>query len=129
MDVDGQPLRVLLVEDNPGDALLLTEALEEAPGGGMAVVHAETVGAAVEALADDGIDCVLSDLGLPDATGADVVTRLIDAAGDRPVLVMSGSEDEATLQRSMDAGARAYVTKSAVPDPAALERLIRDALR
>src|SRR5262249_27091849 len=69
------PLRLLLVEDDEGDAFLVSELLaEEDPS--IVVRHVRSLAEAVQALALESPDCVLLDLGLPDATGLRALERL-----------------------------------------------------
>jgi len=61
--------RVLLVEDNPGDARLIQESLADTDGGPFDLEFADRLASAVSRLEDGGIDAVLLDLGLPDSKG------------------------------------------------------------
>jgi CheY-like chemotaxis protein len=62
-----EALRVLSVEDNPGDAILVREMLRDASHDGFVLQNADRLSAAVECLLDGAVDCVLLDLSLPDA--------------------------------------------------------------
>ena len=88
-------LRVLLVEDNNGAALLVREMLDEAAPRRFAIECAERLGDGVDRLLDGGYDCVLLDLSLPDATGLDGLAQVRTVAIDVPVIVLSGGTDEA----------------------------------
>ena len=59
-------IRVLLVEDNPGDARLVQDALEQAGDGRIELVHVDRLSAGLVRLEEGGIDLVLLDLLLPD---------------------------------------------------------------
>jgi len=73
-------IRVLLVEDDPGDAFLVGELFDEAH----APVSVEVVADLSSALDRlDTVDCVLLDLGVPDASGLDALRRLLSYAGTR----------------------------------------------
>lgn len=63
------PLRVLLVEDNPGDARLIQEWLTEETGGKFSIERVAKLSSGLDRLAAGGIDAVLLDLGLPDSQG------------------------------------------------------------
>jgi DNA-binding response OmpR family regulator len=63
------PIRVLLVEDNPGDARLIQELLRDAEPGGFQVVGADRLDHAIARLNDTAVDVVPLDLGLPDSQG------------------------------------------------------------
>ena len=68
-------LKVLLVEDNPGDVGLFKQALREAYGSRFQLAHYASLGAALESLSHSRPDVIVVDLGLPDACGIEVVKR------------------------------------------------------
>lgn len=116
------PIQLLLVEDDPGDALLV-ESLLAGVAPNVDVMRVERLGEAAEML-PGGIDCVLLDLGLPDAMGLEAVERLRAAAPDAAIVVLTGHHDE---QRGVDAlsrGAEDYLVKGSVDGPL-LARAIR----
>jgi serine phosphatase RsbU (regulator of sigma subunit) len=115
-------VRLLLVEDDDGDALLVEDLLDEALPGAQ-ITRSRTFG---EALADlDGdIDCVLLDLRLPDADGLDTVVRVRERAPETPLIVLTGLDDEAAGVAAVDAGAQDYLVKGDV-DGGQLARAIR----
>jgi len=121
------PIQLLLVEDDPGDALLVESLLADvAPN--VDVTRVERLQQAEELLASPaGVDCVLLDLGLPDALGLEAVERLRAAAPDAAIVVLTGHDDE---QRGVDAlsrGAEDYLVKGGVDGPL-LARAIRYAI-
>ncbi|GAA0642904.1 SpoIIE family protein phosphatase [Kutzneria viridogrisea] len=118
------PLRVLLVEDDEGDAVLVGALLDEvnAP---VRLTHVRTVSQAVQALSQ--ADCVLLDLGLPDASGLDGLRRVLDHAGQAAVLVLTGHSDEDRGTEAVAVGAQDYLVKGQV-DGSLLLRGIRYAV-
>jgi len=126
---------VLLVEDDDGDALLVTELLDDAE---VAVVlrRARSVAEAVEALSrpggSPGVDCVLLDLGLPDAVGLTAVSRLREVAErvhDVPALVvLTGLTGGDQGLQAVAAGADDYLVKGET-DAGLLGRSLRYALQ
>jgi diguanylate cyclase (GGDEF)-like protein len=118
-------IRILLVEDNPGDARLVREFLQE-EGSDFAMHHVPTVGAALECLApaDEAFDAVLLDLSLPDETGLNTLQRIVAASHDTVVVVMTGAGDEDLGRAALQAGAQDYLVKGQVDG-----RLLRRALR
>ncbi|HYO41002.1 MAG TPA: EAL domain-containing protein [Nocardioidaceae bacterium] len=104
------PVSLLLVEDSPGDASLVTAALADA--GGFTVRWVETLGAALAALADGDYDCLVVDLGLPDASGLEVVDALLTPAGDAALVVLTGNDDEASALTAIKEGVDDYLVKS-----------------
>jgi DNA-binding response OmpR family regulator/HPt (histidine-containing phosphotransfer) domain-containing protein len=121
-------VRVLVVEDNPGDAKLVEWALAHEPGGGFSAAHAGRVAAAVEQVAKGDVGAVLLDLGLPDSRGMDGLRRVRAAAPKVPVIVLTGSEDPALVRQALLAGAQDYQIKGMFP-PGHLANVIRGALR
>jgi serine phosphatase RsbU (regulator of sigma subunit) len=120
-----QALRVLLVEDDAGDALLVEELLGDR-GDVVALTRAHTL-AEAEALTPAGLDCVLLDLNLPDATGFDALTALRSAPEAPAILVLTGLDDERRGVAAVSAGAQDYLVKGQV-DGALLVRSIRYAV-
>jgi len=119
------PIQLLLVEDDAGDASLV-ESLLAGAAPNVDVTRVERLQEAQEVLAG-GIDCVLLDLGLPDAMGLEAVERLRAAAPDAAIVVLTGHDDE---QRGVDAlsrGAEDYLMKGSVDGPL-LARAIRYAI-
>ena len=100
-------LHVLLIEDSPGDARLISTLLEHASPLGLAVSlqHADSLSAGVERLRAGGVDLILLDLGLPESSGLETVQRLRTHAPHLPTLiVMSGLDDEEVAVQALQAG-------------------------
>ncbi len=116
---------MLLVEDDPGDALLVREALGEAAPE-LELREARTLAEALELL-PDSIACALLDLGLPDATGLDGVRRLRERAPSLAVVVITGRDDEELGIEALGAGAHDYLVKGQV-EPWVLARAVRYAI-
>jgi serine phosphatase RsbU (regulator of sigma subunit) len=119
------PVQLLLVEDDPGDALLVESLLTEAAPT-MQLVRVGTLRAAEEAL-PGGLDCVLLDLNLPDAAGLDGLERMRRAAPDAAIVVLTGHDDEHRGIEALGAGAQDYLAKGRVDGPV-LARAIRYAI-
>lgn len=121
------PLRILLVEDNPGDARLIRETLRDAGSLAFELEHADRLGAALPRLAARDVDVVLLDLSLPDAHGLETVTRALAAAPGVPIVVLTGLDDERVAIQAVQAGAQDYLVKGQV-EPGVLSRALRYAL-
>lgn len=78
--------KILLLEDNPGDARLLQEALAEIVAARFELIHRQTLAQALDCLGKSSPDVLLVDLGLPDAQGLDAVVLLRGAA---PICLLS----------------------------------------
>lgn len=121
------PVRILLVEDNPGDARLLRFTLAEAESLRFELVHAARLSEALDRVAEGPADVVLLDLSLPDAHGMETVTRMLDAAPAVPIIVLTGLTDETVAVQAVQAGAQDYLMKGSV-DGGTLARAIRYAM-
>lgn len=118
-------LSLLLVEDNPGVARLLEEALRESGElAGARLSHETTLQGALARLRGENPDVILLDPNLPDSEGAETVQLVTGAAPTTPVVVLTGSEDREQARRALRAGAEDYLTNGRM-QPADLERSIR----
>jgi len=106
--------RVLLIEDNPGDARLIQEYLSEPAGTPFELEHAGLLGTGLERLAQGGIDLVLLDLSLPDSPMERTFQRVHEAAPEVAIIVMSGLDDEDRAIQTVQEGAQDYLVKSQV---------------
>jgi serine phosphatase RsbU (regulator of sigma subunit) len=119
------PTRVLLVEDDEGDAFLVRELLiDSAPD--IYLDRVRTLQAA-EARLPGEFDCVLLDLGLPDAQGMEALRLILNAAPTLAVLVLTGVADEFRGIESVSYGAQDYLVKGNI-DGDLLHRAIRYAV-
>lgn len=103
-------IHVLLVEDNPGDALLVSEALNDAPGPSYVVTHCASLGDAVKT-AGRRFDVVLLDLSLPDSAGLDTLASFQRSWPGTPVIVLTGLDDDRVGVASLQRGAQDYIVK------------------
>jgi serine phosphatase RsbU (regulator of sigma subunit) len=117
-------LRVLLVEDDEGDAFLVRELLSEAEAP-FDLAVATTLREATSMMR--GIQCILLDLGLPDAEGIDGLRRLLSVAGSAAVCVLTGRSDEHLGVAAVAEGAQDYLVKGQV-DGVLLTRALRYAV-
>ena len=117
-------LRVLLVEDDPDDAFLVRELLAEVDAP-VDVTVATSVAEARPHLSS--VDCVLLDLGLPDASGIGALRAVLAASGRAAVCVLTGLDDEHLGVAAVAEGAQDYLTKGGV-DGLLLARALRYAV-
>ena len=106
-----QPLHILLIEDNPGDARIVELLLEESDLPQCHIVNCQTLGEGVNALMKKDFDVVLLDLSLPDSRGFETLQRLISAKPDVNVVVMTGYTDKALGLNAVKAGAQDFLMK------------------
>ncbi|WP_435101075.1 response regulator [Halarchaeum sp. P4] len=128
---DGEPVEILLVEDNPGDVRLTEEAFAEARinndlhvtrDGQSALDYLHQRGEYADV---DRPDLVLLDLNLPRVSGMDVLEEVKsdDALCRIPVVILTSSEAEEDIVESYENHSNAYLTKPI--DPAAFIEMIQ----
>lgn len=106
------PRRVLLVEDNAGDADMIRDLLDRLPSRAEQIEHVLSLQQAVSRLREAPADTVLLDLNLPDGVGEECVSTIRTHASGVPIIVLTGSEDDALALRCISAGAQDYLAKS-----------------
>ena len=121
---DGAPLRILVVEDDEGDAFLVGELLAET-NSMIDLLVATSLSEARQRVM--GVDCVLLDLGLPDAMGLSALERVL-AAGSPPVVVLTGLTGTDAGLEAVAAGAQDFLVKGEV-GPDLLARSVRYAVQ
>jgi signal transduction histidine kinase/CheY-like chemotaxis protein len=105
------PLRVLLLEDDPGDAVLIQELLE-ADGLVCEATRVQTRAEFVAALDTGGIDLILADHGLPSFDGISALKLAASARPDLPFIFVSGNLGEELAIEALHFGATDYVLKT-----------------
>jgi diguanylate cyclase (GGDEF)-like protein len=118
---------ILLVEDNPGDVRLVKELLRAAWVVAGSINHVSSVEDAIGHVAKDVPACILLDLSLPDAQGLGTLERVRDAHPSVPIVVLTGTDDEAQAVQAVQEGAQDYLIKGQV-DGHLLGRAIRYAI-
>lgn len=108
------PIRILLIEDNPGDARLIKEYLSEMTGKG-STFELDSVDRLSEGLKHlDGKDAVLLDLALPDSVGLGTFKKIYSQASTLPIIVLTGNDDDAMAFKAVQEGAQDYLVKCQV---------------
>ena len=119
MDLNGRPIEILLVEDNPGDVRLTIEALKEAKvrnrlsvanDGVEALAFLRREGSYAEAARPD---LILLDLNLPRKDGREVLAEIkVDASlRSIPVVILTTSRADQDILKSYELHANCYITK------------------
>lgn len=121
-------IRILLVEDDPGDADLIRVMLKVVSAGRIKLTHVSSLKEALTCLTQAAPDVILLDLNLPDSQGLDSITRIRAAAHAMPIVVLSDLDhDDALGQQTIRKGAQDYLTKRHI-DRALLTRTIRHSI-
>jgi signal transduction histidine kinase len=109
--MDTNACRILLVEDNPGDALLIRVALEERGADWFTLANASRLRDALARLAAEPFDLVLLDLSLPDSEGPETFAAAHACAPDVPIVVLTGIDSEELGATLVQRGAQDYLVK------------------
>jgi len=120
-------IKVLLIEDNPGDARLVKEMLVDAGASKFRLTHAGLLGEGLSHLRDESHHVILLDLSLPDGHGLDNVRQVCAVAPHLPVVILTGLDDETIAIRAVQEGAEDYLIKDQM-DGNLLARAIRYAI-
>ena len=123
-----EPVRILLVADDAGDARLVVGNLRAAPSLAATVVRVTPRDVAAGALERGGIDLILLDVSLSEAGAVDTVRRVLAAAPELPIVVLTTVVDEDLAMQSIrHAGAEDYLVKEQM-SPTLLARSIHHAI-
>jgi DNA-binding response OmpR family regulator len=125
--MNAECIKVLLVEDNPGDARLVEIALSEP---GPVMFKLDRVGllsAALRRLEKDQFELILLDLSLPDSHGLDTVVAVRKKHQDVPIVVLTGLDNETNALEALRIGAQDYLVKGTATGET-LRRTIRYAI-
>jgi diguanylate cyclase (GGDEF)-like protein/PAS domain S-box-containing protein len=117
-------IRILLVEDNDDDALLLRSMLGRRGSHAAKLERAKCVSQAEQYLARENFDIILLDLGLPDAQGIGALRRIRSAAPRVALAVLTGLDDESLAEQVLREGAQDHLIKGQL-EPRAFFRALR----
>ncbi len=123
---DGPVLRVLLVEDNPADRVVVEACVAEVASD-IQLEWAGDLMSAMACLARRYPDCILLDLSLPDSSGLDTFITLHTRAPQTPVVVLSGEDGSETVLEVVRMGAQDFLVKGEYT-PGHLARAVRFAV-
>jgi PAS domain S-box-containing protein len=122
---DKQPYHILVVEDNPGDYILIEDYLEET------ILHPNLIQAktfkefkALFEESKDDIQVILLDLTLPDKNGESLIVEAVNLAEDLPVIVLTGYTDASFAIKSLSLGASDYLLKDDMTSTALYKSII-----
>lgn len=108
------PIKILLVEDNPGDARLIREMLAEVKNTTFVLEWVDRLAKALDRIDVGDIDVVLLDLTMPDSSGLETFTRMHARNPRVPIIPLTGLDDEAFAVSALRAGAQDYLVKGEV---------------
>ncbi|MBD3853990.1 MAG: response regulator, partial [Acidobacteria bacterium] len=104
-------VRVLLVEDCPDHAALISAKLKKATRLRAEITHVDRVSSGLERIADGSFDVVLLDFSLPDSFGIDTFRSVHEAAPRLPIIVLTSLDDNQLAVQAVREGAQDYLIK------------------
>ena len=110
-EIINDQIKILLVEDDPGDARLVRHALSKCTNPSFGVEVSKQLSVAVERLCEDNFDAVLLDLSLPDSKSLGGISKILAEDPKIPIIVLTGLDDEEVGLEALKYGAEDYLTK------------------
>src|ERR1035437_2687783 len=104
-------IKVLLIEDNPGDVRLIWEILSEIRNSPFYLSVADSLLNGLKEIEKEKPHVILLDLSLGDSNGIYTLNRVRDKAKDVPIVILTGMDDEMTAMKSLKEGAQDYLVK------------------
>jgi PAS domain S-box-containing protein len=117
-------VKVLAIEDSPADVEMIRELLSFRKDTSFDLENARTLSEAAAILARGEIEFILLDLGLPDSQGIDTLRAVSAISNDKPIVVLTGFDDDETGLLTLHEGAQDYLVKGRI-DESTLVRAIR----
>ena len=114
--MESQRVRILLIEDDPDDVWVMRNLLGDRWDGPFELIQVELLSVGIDRCNEGQFDVILLDLSLPDSQGLETFFAMHAHAGDVPIVVLSGYNDEATAVKAVQAGAQDYLVKGQVDD-------------
>lgn len=127
MNIFDKQMRILLVEDNDGDARLLEINLKKVPSLRHELVRTDSLAPACELACREEFDVLMLDLSLPDSHGLETLDRMSACAPGLPIMVFTSTDDDAVGMEALQRGAQDFIVKGQT-DPRSLARSMRYAI-
>lgn len=108
---NSEKIKVLLIEDNPGDARLLEIMLSEVERNPVVLQHVSTLNAALEYLHPQHTDLILLDLSLPDGNGLESIKKIQNVDHSLPIIILTGLDSQDFALTTVHHGAQDYLIK------------------
>ncbi|MDA0739332.1 MAG: sigma 54-interacting transcriptional regulator [Nitrospirae bacterium] len=107
-------MKILLLEDNPGDARLIQELFRDIQGRSLDIINAESLAQAFDHLKEANFDVALVDLSLPDSHGLETFRKLAESYPSLPLVLLTGLNDQELAIQAVREGAQDYLNKGEV---------------
>ncbi len=115
--MSANPIKILLIEDNPADARLIRENLHDVTDDNdvaFNLIWKDRLSSGLDILKQGDVDAVLLDLNLPDSDGFGTFLRLQEKIANKPIIVLTGLIDREMAIRAVREGAQDYLVKGEV---------------
>ena len=106
-----EQLKILVLEDDRVDKILLERMLEASSLTVSEIIYATLLEQALQFLQNQSFDVVLSDLNMPDSTGIKTLTKINEACPDAAIIAVTGQNDKKLGQQAIAEGAQDYLVK------------------
>ena len=120
-------ITVLLIEDNEGDAYLVSESLANFQPRPFKITHRDRLSSGLASLSDESFDLVLLDLSLPDSDGFETFRRVRESSPFIPIVILTGLDDQDLANKTAREGGQDYLLKQFTGGEL-LKRLMRQAI-
>ena len=107
-------IKILLFEDNLGDARLFAETIKEIPSQHYEIIHVNSLSEGLTVLGNKTADIILLDLGLPDSQHLDTLIKVRSQVLGVPIVILTGNDDEEIALRAVQQGAQDYLVKQKI---------------
>lgn len=104
-------IKILVIEDNAGDARLINIYLKEFYGEKFTFSSVDYLSKGLELLSKEIFDIIILDLTLPDSSGLDTFKKVYEHSPETPIIVLTGLEDESIGINAMKLGAQDFLEK------------------
>ena len=111
--MDEKIIHIMLVEDNPGDALIINEMLKEIYDDKFELAHFKRVDEGLKHIEED-FDILLLDLNLPDSHGVETFKTMNKHVPELPIIILTGLVDENLAINIVSEGAQDYLVKGQI---------------
>ena len=111
MEFNNDPLHILIIEDNPGDAELLSEVLQETTLSLGEIRQESTLHAAFDTLINYPADIIFLDLSLPDVSGLETFETIQARVHNIPIVILTGLNDTRLALDAINKGAQDFLIK------------------
>ncbi len=102
---------ILLIADDPGDVFFIREIIQDIREYTYDITHVSKISEAATECSKKNFDVVLTDLGLPDSSGIETVNKVLALVPSKPIVVLTGLNDEKAGTEAILAGAQDHIIK------------------